>query len=142
MRLKEQRLWDRFKRNVVGTELWLNRVENRVGVGDPDVEAIAAGGIYSKVELKAVHAAPARATTALLGDEGLSVSQKNYLYRWTKLGGRSFVLIGVGQGRKADQYLLSGDKADIINDLTLDEVQTIAEAWTWPRIDQILRGMK
>lgn len=139
MRLKEQRLWDRMKRNVGGSELWLNRIENRVGVGDPDVEAIAAGGLYSKVELKAVHKAPPRATTALLGDEGLSTAQKNFLYRWNKLGGRSFILIGVGTGKTAEQYLVHGKHCDIVNNLTLDEIRTLCCGWTWPTIEAHLR---
>lgn len=139
MRLKEQRLWDRMKRNIGGSGLWLNRIENRVGVGDPDVEALASGGVYSKVELKAVHKLPARPTTALLGDEGLSTEQKNFLYRWTKLGGRSFILIGIGKGKAAEQYLVDGKHCDIINTLTLDEIKTLCCGWTWPNIDRALR---
>lgn len=141
MRLKEQRLWDRMKRNVSHPKLFLNRIENRVGVGDPDVEALA-HGVYSKVELKAVDKPPARANTPLLGDEGLNLSQRNFLYAWAERGGRSFVLIGIGKGPSAEQYLIPGRLCDSINDMSLAEVQTTALAFTWPRIQQILMGVK
>ena len=138
MRLPEQRLWDRFRRN--SGRLWLNRVENLVGVGDPDVETIAVGGIVSKVELKAKETPPKRATTPLLGRDGLTVQQRNFMLNWVQHGGRGFVLIGIGIGSSAEQHLLSGVHADEVNNWSLAEIRRRAAASEWPAINRILRG--
>lgn len=140
MRLPEHRLWDRFRRNSARLGMLLNRVENLVGVGDPDVETIAVGGVVSKVELKAVETPPKRATTPLLGRDGLTAEQRNFMIRWTSHGGRGFVLIGVGVGPAAEQHLVSGVHADEINSWPLVEVRRRALASDWLLINRILRG--
>jgi hypothetical protein len=128
-----------MKRNLAHPELLLNRIENRVGVGDPDVEALARS-VYSKVELKAVDKAPARPSTPLLGDEGLNISQRNFLCKWTVRGGRSFILIGIGKGAAAEQILIDGRHFDTVNGMTLAELRAEGLAFTWPSIQKILMG--
>ena len=129
MRLPEQRLWDRFRNNCPPRLVRLNRVENAVGVGDPDVEIISRGKV-SKVELKAVDCPPARGSTSLLPKgKGLSTEQENWLIEWLKHGGNGYVLIGVGSG----QYLISCRTIApaLINSLTLLDVQHAALATKW-----------
>jgi hypothetical protein len=141
VRLPEQRLWDRFRRNSAAAGLLLNRVENLVGVGDPDVETIAVGGVVTKLELKAIEEPPKRATTPLLGEKrGLSIEQRNFMLNWIGLGGRGYVLIGVGVGHEAEQHLMHGSYAEIINRWTLAEVRAHAVASDWRAINLTIRG--
>ncbi len=133
MRLKEQRLWDRFNANMKKRPwLKLERVENLVGVGFPDVVAIAAGGLVAMVELKAVDAAPARATTALLGDKaGASREQRNWHLEWARLGGNSYFLVGVGSNVN---LLVPGKLHDQVNLLPLAALIDAACATNWNEI--------
>lgn len=113
MRKTEQKLWDRMRKHL-GHHARLERVENLVYVGTPDVLALVAG-VVTPVELKAVQAFPKRITTPVLGAKGLSQDQKNWHKDWQRWGGRSFVLVGVGP---AAIYLFDGAEADYVNDYT------------------------
>lgn len=133
MRKTEQKLWDRFRRNC-GPHVRLERIENVVGVGMPDV--LTCCRITAFVELKAVEAPPARATTRVLGDKGLSQDQKNWHKNWAQWGGTSFILIGVG----ARIFMLRGSLGDRVNDMTMEELQSAAAATDWLRVAQLLGG--
>lgn len=117
MRLKEQRLWDRMRNNIgAGHGIRLERIENMVGSGFPDVWAIC-NGVVRPIELKAVERAPARITTRLIpSGEGLNVDQRNWHLDWRKHGGRSFIVLGLGSGAAAWHYVVSGSHGDQVND--------------------------
>lgn len=141
MRLKEQRLWDRAQKHLACPEIWLRRIENQVSVGDADVEIIRDGGNVAQMELKAVLEVPRRASTPLLGEKnGLTVEQRNFLLRYNRMNGDTFVLIGTGYGPTAAQYLLGGWMADEINNMTLSQVREFALASDWNRIRKALIG--
>ena len=136
MRQKEQRLWDRMRSKLQPyRDLQLERVENGLGAGMPDVHAVA-NGIMSWVELKAVDVAPARGTTPLLGEaHGLLREQKNWHFNYIKHRGRCWVLIGVGPRAV---YMISGEHCDRINSMTLDQFNEESVAKDWQMVAHYL----
>lgn len=134
MRKPEQRLWDRM-RNALGTLTRLERVENVVTVGMPDVVSCVEGSVVW-VELKAVEVFPHRPSTAVLGNKGLSREQKNWHLDWARWGGRSYVLIGVGSKHL---FLISGVHADEINDMPHNELLLHSCAESWPAILEVIK---
>lgn len=135
MRLPEQRLWDRM-RAALGKRCRLERIENMVGVGTPDVWALTARhGIVTPVELKALKAWPIRAGTPVLGRDGLSLEQRNWHLDWHRWGGRSLVVVGVGTD---GPYAFEGRHADKINQL--QRYDYAAQAWAigWERIFEVM----
>lgn len=140
MRLPEQRLWDRM-RNAMKPyrRLRLERYENMVGVGCPDVEVICkpqpfetGRGLVTKVELKAVTRLPARESTRLIPvDKGLSKSQKNWHLDWRQKGGRVATLVGIEDDKL---LLVDGEHSDFLNEWTLREMVVKAAAATWSEV--------
>lgn len=137
MRKKEQRLWDRMRRALTG-KVRLERIENVVSVGTPDLLCLA-NGKTSMVELKAVEDWPARATTRVLGSQGLSVDQKNWHHDWTRNGGTSFIIIGVG---KIEVFAMEGRWADFVNDFAQEQLRQNSSAIGWDDISKLLGANK
>ncbi len=133
MRKPEQRLWDRFSDNVSGPRLWLQRIENVVAVGMPDVVAISDGAV-SWIEMK-YSARPARESTPLLSSRGLTPEQRNWHLDWRSCGGTSFVLIGDDQRAL---YLIEGYLADEVNQMTVARLQGLSIARSWVEIKTAL----
>lgn len=113
----------------------LERIENGVGVGTPDIHALC-NSFASWVELKATNKPPVRANTPVLGSDGLSIEQRNWHMTWFQHGGISFILVGVG----TEQFLLPGYMFDAVNGLNMNELRTSAIASDWSEIFQRLRG--
>jgi len=135
MRLKEQKLWDTFKRNC-GKEFDLERVENLVSDGMPDVYSRETG---AWIELKAP-TVPKRATTPLLGDsEGLRVSQKNWALNATNRGRTVFVLIRDSEG---ELYLVPGKFAPSMNLMSRDQLREVSVANSWNSVSFELRNAR
>lgn len=135
MRKPEQRLWDRMRRNLAPF-IFMRRIENRLEAGTPDVICPRC-----VVELKAVEEPPKRETTPLLGDDiGLSADQKNFIRDWIANRGSAFVIVGVGKGATAQQYILDGSLCELINQLPLSELKTRSLANDWRGIGDILDG--
>lgn len=113
MRKPEQRLWDRIRTHM-STQIYIERIENLVGAGRPDIDAMTYG-ITIPLELKAVERYPHLATTAVLGmKHGLNQNQLNWWLRWKEWGGRGIIVIGV----KLDVYLIPAYRSEEINSLT------------------------
>ena len=129
MRLKEQRLWDTFRRR--GKGLWLQRIENPMVPGMPDVFC-GAGNCW--VELKAPDA-PKRHTTALLSKYGLNQDQVNWHIKAAHVGVRSFVLIRDSEKRL---FLIPGSWGDYINEMTARMFQENALATDWDKILEVI----
>src|SRR4051812_8876007 len=101
MRLKEQRLWDRM-RGHRPPDVRLERVENMLDEGFPDVVVKAPEAVPSMCELKAMLMLPVRVSTPVFGDkEGLTVGQRNWLNDWHKHNGRAVVLASACEGAAA-----------------------------------------
>lgn len=130
MRLPEQRLWDAMRTNSP-RDIKLQRVENGLDAGMPDVIAIHRGsGLVTWVELKAQREYPKRSGTPVLNQQhGLNISQRNWLRDWTFARGRAFTLIGVGGGRGRDLFLVPGADADRVNQLDTFSIRIYAVDW-------------
>lgn len=134
MRLPEQRLWDRMRAALRPRGTLLHRIENAVGEGMPDVVACCRGTV-TFVELKAIYAPPVRATTPLLGEKrGLSAAQKNWHHDWNKAGGRTLILIGIGQ----EIAVVDGSDADLVNTMAASDVRRVSLANTWASLAELL----
>lgn len=128
MRKPEQILWDRVRGKLTPDEFFLQRIELMQDVGMPDVmvqrkkRANEWGlGRTTALELKMAPRMPVREDTQLLSNEnGLRVSQKNWLHEWTRYGGHSWVLIGVKESRV--HIAVPGRHADSINGASLLEL--------------------
>lgn len=137
MRKPEQWLWDALRSHAAKDQsVYFERIENVVGDGMPDVVALADGplSVTSFVELKARTTWPVRKDTPVFTDDtGMRVSQINWHLNWTRRGGNSYVLIGVGVLRQRQLFLLSGALAPGINRMTKHEFQLI-EPDSWATI--------
>lgn len=127
MRKPEQRLWDRMRAKAVAPRVRLERIENLVGDGTPDVIAISHGQV-TWIELKAVDAFPAKAETRVLGAKGLNISQRNWHYNWYAEGGRSLIVIGINISQI---YAIPGFLADAVNDMSRGDLGKYAIALDW-----------
>ena len=120
MRHPEQRLWDRL-RKAAPNRVHMERIENMVGVGRPDVDTLVKGN-FIPIELKYVHAWPVRAKTPVLGEDGLSRAQKNWHLNWKNWGGTSIIVIGVAD----ETFAFNGVTADHVNSYNKEEFRAAA----------------
>ena len=139
LRKPEQRLWDTMRRNAP-KEAWMQRIENNVGSGIPDVIS-ELYTFWCWVELKAPNA-PKKDTTRLLGVEGLNPDQINWHLKCAHRGGQSFILI-----RDSLKRLLlidckrMGKQIQYINSLTYNELKIYNRADSWTKIFEVLGGI-
>ncbi len=143
MRQKEQRLWDAMRNHKPPTHR-LERIENMVGDGIPDVWCIC-NGVVRPCELKAVYSMPHRASTPVMGRGGLRQEQKNWHMDWAKFGGRSVIILGVGVGAHRQLIALDGRDADWANtgnwaQLCALSIAIGVGATFWPRLFKVLEG--
>lgn len=138
MRKPEQRLWDSMRR-AHGSTIHLERIENAVGTGIPDVLSLDEGWVVF-CELKVQEDIPTRASTPLLGKKkGLNTDQLNWHLNWTKRGGNSLIIVRIGVASNAKVYAFAGSKADSVNSLTADSIESAADAVGWYSIGTLLR---
>lgn len=135
MRLKEQRLWDSLRANMQGYKILLQRLENGLEAGWPDVISNCRWKAVW-LELKAVDGWPARERTRVLGDEGLSIEQENWALAWTQSEGHCYILIGVGRGHDRELFLVPGALAAEVNQF--NKKQLMKFSTTWKDIAQVL----
>lgn len=128
-RAPEQRLWDRTKSYLKPFKgIRLERYENVMGVGCPDVLAIC-DGLVTWVELKFVEGLPARATTRVFPG-ALTREQMNWHLDWRQHGGRSIVLGAIGP----DIVAIENTHTDLFNDMTIEQLGGHAVAATWSEL--------
>lgn len=131
MRRQEQRLWDTMKRRAPGG-WWLQRFENAVGVGMPDVYVVP-GGAW--VELKAPDR-PMRADTALLGPQGLSQPQINWHLKAASYGIPTYILIRDSENAL---HLIEGRYAEEVNYWNVQQCDEMSVANHWEGIWEVLQ---
>lgn len=133
MRKAEQRVWDTMKRNAPN-DVWMERVENVVGEGMPDIW-MASDQWHCWVELKAARL-PVRPTTRVLGREGLRPSQVNWHLKAAVRGLPVYTLI---RDNLQNLYLVSCEHADEINEMPLARLQEVSLAGSWEEIFKVLK---
>ena len=97
----------------------LDRIENVVGVGTPDVN-FCIDGVSGWIELKSPQE-PVRPKSKLFSfknNHKLNQDQKNWFLRERNAGGRSYILIMTDKR----WMLINGKHADDINDLTVGQL--------------------
>lgn len=108
--MSESKDYASFRRNVVRPGDRIDRIENIVTVGMPDIN-FCSGGKETWIELKSPRE-PKRNSTPLFGSSHkLSQDQMNWFKRQHAAGGSGFVLIATD----LRWILMSGDLADFIN---------------------------
>lgn len=138
MRLPEQKLWDAFRTRAVPYKdaLWLERIENMVGEGTPDVRS-ASQRKECWVELKAPRA-PRRSTTPFLGDEGLRQSQMNWHRRAAFFGMSAYTLMRARNDHDKIA-LVHCSRSDELNAMAWVEIRVVALALDWEEIFEVLK---
>ena len=131
MRKKEQLLWDRL-RKALTHQIYLERIENVVSPGRPDVDAMWEG-VVVPLELKALNAFPKRESTPVLGRQGLSQNQLNWWLRWRRYGGPGFIVISVTGLLYAIPAALSED----VNRMNKSELEPFRV--TWQKLAELIK---
>lgn len=122
--------WLSKARGKLQDGLHMNRVENSISSGMPDVEGCLSaagiqGGMQFWIELKSVPR-PRHPDTKL--PIKLRDSQVEWARRRIEAGGRSWILVQVGSGHTAQRYLLYGTDAPALkNGLTEAQVRNRCE---------------
>lgn len=117
-----------MRRALQGAGIYFNRIENIMVAGMPDVVTVKSGRV-TFCELKAVEKIPARASTPLLSDKrGLSPEQRNWHLEWTRAGGNSLIIVGIGA---SDIFVVRGAQADAVNRMPACDLSDAAAAWSW-----------
>lgn len=132
MRKPEQKLWDRM-RNALKGKVYLERIENIVHPGRPDVDSMW-DGIVLPIELKVVESYPKRSSSPVLGkNKGLNQNQLNWWLEWQSWGGFGFIVVGVG----LYVFAVPAELSDEINGLTYSEL--LEHQVTWTQFIEIIR---
>lgn len=114
----ERSLWAWLKkaRLVFGAALHMERVENSVGAGFPDVEGYLQtdehGGQFA-LELKSSER-PVRNTTPVRFKFRNREAQIEWMAQRWRLGGNAFFLLQVGSGPDRILYLVPGDHGELL----------------------------
>ena len=129
MRFKEQSLWDRLRNNLQHKNgIFLERIENAVGSGIPDVLAIKKA-IYNRppcfIELKCATKMAALNKPLLNAHSGMRRSQLNWHLNWSNHYGCSYVLIGTSDTDW--HWLVPGHYADKINGASVAQIKSISK---------------
>lgn len=116
-----------FKRNILQPRDRLDRVENVILTGVPDINFCSEGS-ECWIEQKSPKE-PKRKSTLLFGsNHKISKDQKNWFKRQMDAGGKAYFLIVTD----LRWLLIDGAHADFINNLTVDQLVAIA-AWHAPK---------
>jgi len=124
----EARLWNTLKRTVdaLPYPTHIVRVENLLSEGHPDVQ-FCVDGRAGVIELKTLPAWPKRVST-IVKIRHFTSKQRDFLSKYSLAGGRSHLLLQVGDGDKEPyEYLLfSGAMCLLVGKLTREEVKEAA----------------
>jgi len=135
---KEARAYKRLKECVCRPNDRMERVENGVATGMPDVNYCIMG-IEGWIEIKFPDE-PARPTTALFGNGNhqVSVDQCNWLLKQSQAGGRGWLFIATTERLIMIEGARVGKMGTLINKMTTHELEQIAR-WRvdLPIMDQL-----
>lgn len=125
--MSERNNYQAFKEHVIGLRDRVDRIENGVSVGMPDVN-VCIEGRESWLELKSP-TEPVRPTTPLFGsNHRVSQEQANWMLRQRRAGGRCYFLIVTDRR----WVLVDGVHADRLNKMTVEEL-LLESMWAAPK---------
>lgn len=125
MRKPEQRVYDTMKSNCADG-VRLERIENGVGSGIPDVHCLR-GGVTRWVELKALRR-PKRGSTPMFKKKTMRREQVAWHLSYNSAGGRSFILV---RDDKRVLYLFPGHLASELSEFSYDAcAKFIVMSWS------------
>ena len=118
----EKTLWYWFKKGVRGYPgLHMVRAENSVNQGYPDVDGCYEGRAF-KIELKRVK--------ALTFEDRIKIKFQPMQQLWLKkrwsVGGFSWLLIALGEGRGTRRFLVRGCDVDGLEDCSISHLEGIS----------------
>lgn len=120
--MSESNAYKNFRDNVLLPGDRIDRVENAIVSGMPDIN-FCISGTEGWIELKSP-IEPKRSSTKLFGsNHKISQDQKNWFKRQLKAGGIAWLLISTDKR----WMLISGRYIDEINDLTVEQLQQISK---------------
>lgn len=117
--MSEGRLWARIKSHRPN-DIWLQRLENGVGNGLPDVLAISRRAVHTWWELKYA-TIPARSSTPLINRKKIRQEQINWNLKSSLYQVRSWILIGTDT---LEMYAVPGSMAEMILELPYSAYNT------------------
>lgn len=119
--MSEKNAYSNFKKNILQRGDRIERVENVLVDGMPDVN-FCFGSIEGWIELKQP-TEPKRERTRLFGsNHKLSQDQLNWFKTQANAGGRAFVLISTDK----QWILIQGEFADYVNEMNMIELLTLS----------------
>ena len=127
--MSEKTDYQMLKKHMPNVMDRLDRIENVVGVGTPDVN-YCIDGVDGWIEMKSPKE-PVRPTSKLFkfkNNHSLNQDQMNWFLRQRNADGRAFILICTNKR----WMLVEGEHADRINDMTAQEICNIA-CWSLPK---------
>jgi hypothetical protein len=120
--MSEKLAYKEFRKGICHKNDRIDRVENLMVLGIPDVN-VCSDGFESWIELK-TSVEPKRKTTPLMGsNHKLSIDQRNWMMRQVKAGGRCYILISTDKR----WLLINGNYADFVNEQTVEQLIKVAE---------------
>ena len=143
---RETSLWNWLKKSRIELrdELHINRIENSLGKGTPDVEGYLYYGGQFWIELKSSER-PKYTSTPIRFKVKDREAQVEWMRRRTLVGGNTWLLLQVGSGHVAKRYLVLGKYATEIyagvNEKRLRELTKLSEVKPTPS-DVVKRAAK
>lgn len=144
--MSESNDYETLKKNLPQPGDRLDRVENLVVDGMPDVN-FCADGVESWIEMKSP-TEPKRSSTPLFGsNHKVSQAQKNWMLRQFKAGGNGWFLIATDKR----WMLVRGSLADDINEMNMELLLAVAdwstlkpvkEKESWKKLRQVLTSFR
>jgi hypothetical protein len=124
--MSEAQLWNKVRAGLLDAadlKIDLERIENMVGVGTPDVN-FCYEGVEGWIELKHTDIVPTRDGTRVFGDKGLRKEQVVWHYKRNKRGGRCWILARCGEAI----FLVHGSHCREFNEMTYPQLLAVS---TW-----------
>ena len=125
--MSEKNSYSSFRSHIISRGDRIDRVENPIVPGMPDVSCCLRPGVEFWLEIKSP-TEPVKLSTALLGRRSHPVlqSQINWFRTQIQAGGLAFFLIDTDVRR----MLIHGRHVEKINDMTVNELGSISEWYT------------
>lgn len=118
----ENNLWTTMRPRFLEAGFFAQRIETSTSEGVPDLWVGIPNERYVWLELKAIRAWPARATTRVFGDSGLRPEQVNWHVGAAAKRVCAFIFCGVGVGCRRQTFLLPATVATTFNSMTKPEL--------------------